>query len=369
MWTVFADALMRDGHSPFLHASAADALGSAGARAAPAKGTPTVSMVVVRGLVGAAESAGAARVELLRAAGLDPELLLSGDARIALREVFRLCAAALALTGDDALGLHWAERLTGTTFVPVSYLMAHSGSFRQALESLTRFGSLLSDWLSYELVERGGKLALRCLLPDDEPEQVRRFTAEMTVASFVRIIRSLDVAGQPEQVSFEYAAPPHAQEYARIFAGAARFEQPFTGVVFDPLLLKAAPPDHSEDIHEALRTLAERRIARLGRRMPYALRVRELLIQRGWPERLNMRAVARALGLSVRSLRRHLASESKSYGELESDAFATVATRLLRDKQRTIQEAAYEMGFSDASTFHRAFKRATGTTPGQYRHS
>jgi AraC-like DNA-binding protein len=48
---------------------------------------------------------------------------------------------------------------------------------------------------------------------------------------------------------------------------------------------------------------------------------------------------------------------------VESDALATVARHFLRDKQLTIQETAYEMGFTNTSTFHRAFKRWTGTTP------
>jgi AraC-like DNA-binding protein len=79
-----------------------------------------------------------------------------------------------------------------------------------------------------------------------------------------------------------------------------------------------------------------------------------------------MEQVAHALGLSVRSLRRRLADEGQSYAAIANEALTIVAKHLLRDRQRTIQETAYEMGFADTSSFHRAFKRWTGTTPGAY---
>jgi AraC-like DNA-binding protein len=82
-----------------------------------------------------------------------------------------------------------------------------------------------------------------------------------------------------------------------------------------------------------------------------------------------MDTVARSLGLSARSLRRRLADEDKSYAEVANEARAIVAKHLLRDKRKTIQETAYELGFSDTSTFHRAFKSWTGMTPRAYRES
>lgn len=103
--------------------------------------------------------------------------------------------------------------------------------------------------------------------------------------------------------------------------------------------------------------------------MTYAERVRQLLIDNGAQPRIDMNAVARALGLSARSLRRRLVDEGVSYNSIAEGALATLAKQLLTDEARSIQETAYTMGFSDPSAFYRAFKRWTGTTPKTFRTS
>jgi AraC-like DNA-binding protein len=322
---------------------------------------------VVRALLNAVEQAGVPRAQLLCAAGFEAAHIADDEARIARREVYRLCELALELTADPALGLHWAERLTPNSFVPVSYLIAHSATLRQGFEALARFARLLSDEPGFALLDDTRRVTLRWLGADDASPRIQRFSAEMMMAGLCQMVRSFNTGARPERVSFEYAAPEYHQEYTRLFDGLECFERPFTEIVLDGALLDAASPHRDEDIHEALRVLAERRMSRLAQGVPYALRVRELLVQSEWRERTGMQLVARKLGLSVRSLRRRLASEGKSYNDVETDAFAIVAKQLLRDKQRTIQEAAYEMGFSDTTTFHRAFKRSTGTTPRKFR--
>jgi AraC-like DNA-binding protein len=168
-------------------------------------------------------------------------------------------------------------------------------------------------------------------------------------------------------VCFEYPAPSYRAEYARVFEGAERFDQPFSGLVFDKTLMSAVSPHKDEDVHSALRNIAEQRVLQLTHRVPYSVKVRDYLVQQAPSGRAEMATVARALGMSVRSLRRRMDTEGQTFSSVANEAQSIVAKNLLRNTPRTIQEIAYELGFADTSSFHRAFRRWTGTTPLAYR--
>jgi AraC-like DNA-binding protein len=333
------------------------------ARLAGVAREPTVSIQVVLGLIEILEMAGVPRALFLRVAQLDPSALESAHARVPRSELFRMCELAMDLTNDPALGLHWAEQLSANTFTPISHLIGYAATLRQSFESLTQFQRLLADETSYELIESKDHVIVRSVGVPAEGLRVRRFTEEMLVTGMFRLIRSFSVRARPELVSFAYAAPPYHCEYARMFEGAERFEQPFTGIVFDRELMNSTSLHKDDDVHGALRSIAERRVLRLTQQTSYAVRVREHLVQQGPACKAVMASVACSLGLSVRSLRRRLAAEGRTYDSIVNDALASIAKHLLRDKQHTVQEVAYEMRFSDTAAFHRAFKRWTGMTP------
>jgi AraC-like DNA-binding protein len=80
-----------------------------------------------------------------------------------------------------------------------------------------------------------------------------------------------------------------------------------------------------------------------------------------------MPAAASALGVSSRTLRRHLTAEGKPFASLVREAQTAIAKACLSEQQRTITETARELGYADSTGFHRAFKRWTGLTPNQFR--
>ena len=77
--------------------------------------------------------------------------------------------------------------------------------------------------------------------------------------------------------------------------------------------------------------------------------------------------VAGRLGMSTRTLQRRLSADGLAYQDLILDARKTLSEQLLRRTDFALAEIAFLTGFSDQSTFTRAFKRWSGETPAHYR--
>ena len=77
--------------------------------------------------------------------------------------------------------------------------------------------------------------------------------------------------------------------------------------------------------------------------------------------------IAGDLSVSNRTLQRKLKDEGTSFMELLQDTRLQLARKYLRQPGRSVVETAYLLGFSEPSTFSRAFKRWTGRAPADYR--
>ena len=79
-----------------------------------------------------------------------------------------------------------------------------------------------------------------------------------------------------------------------------------------------------------------------------------------------MQAIAEDLGMSARTLHRRLQAEGISYQELLDQVRLDIAAAQLASGRHSIVSIAERVGFSQPSTFHRAFKSWTGLTPAEY---
>jgi AraC-like DNA-binding protein len=81
----------------------------------------------------------------------------------------------------------------------------------------------------------------------------------------------------------------------------------------------------------------------------------------------SLEGVAREMGMSERSLQRHLRDHGSSFNALADEVREATACLYLEQPDMALAEIAFLLGFSDQSSFNRAFKRWTGLTPRQGR--
>ncbi len=81
----------------------------------------------------------------------------------------------------------------------------------------------------------------------------------------------------------------------------------------------------------------------------------------------TLAVVAGRLGMSTRTLQRRLSADGLAYQDLVLHARKALSEQLLRRTDYALAEIAFLTGFSDQSTFTRAFKRWRGETPANYR--
>jgi AraC-like DNA-binding protein len=94
------------------------------------------------------------------------------------------------------------------------------------------------------------------------------------------------------------------------------------------------------------------------------LRLINALLLKGYP---NIIEVAQILSISQRSLQRLLNEEGVSYSGLVDRCRYQIACESLEHTRDSIQKIASTLGYHDAGSFTRAFRRWSGTTPRDYR--
>jgi AraC-like DNA-binding protein len=321
----------------------------------------------VRAIVEAVERVGVTRDALFAGMEIDPARLGQVHDRFDIHEFARIQTRALDLTRDEALGLHLAEHVQEASFDIVAHLVAHSPTLREAIDQCLQFQRLALDEAQLTMREKGSVVTIEYQFARSM-ERSDRMHAEFIVAGLMRMLRTVSgPAGAAHAALFEHARPAHHREYTRFFGGTEKFEQATTGLVFDRSLLDRPQINQHPELYLLLRAEAERALERMTEGLGAADQLRRYLLARP-PSRIpDPATAARDLGMSERSLRRRLAAESTSYRDLVRAILETHADHMLRDPKRSIQETAHALGFADAATFHRAFKRWTGRTPKEYR--
>jgi AraC-like DNA-binding protein len=195
-----------------------------------------------------------------------------------------------------------------------------------------------------------------------------RLSNEATLASAVSIARQVcPVPVAPLEVLVQHPAPMSTASHADYFGGRIRFGADLDALLFSPETLAQPNILGDEGISRYLISHLDAELAEIAEEAPLVARAKDAIAQALSEGTPRMADIARALGLSARSFHRRLSDHGMSFQTLTEDTRRDLAEGLLRDENHSLAEIAFLTGFSEQSSFTRAFKRWVGTTPASYR--
>jgi AraC-like DNA-binding protein len=328
---------------------------------------PLISLSAATGLLEAIEAAGVDPDSVLRPLGLSRSILSKPDGFIACSDFTRILDEAVRATGDDCFGLHFGERYNPKDVGPVTYVMLNSPTMAAGLQNMGRYLRVHNEGVKVSFDVEGRFAYARHLLVDPEIEAPRQHN-EYSMAMGLNLIRLMGGSHWvPLEVLFAHEAPGQVSEHARIFGAPVSFGSATNTFVIEREFLERQVPAADRRLYPILRRYLDQVLTEMPREDSLLATVRRALgesLRDGDPA---LEQVARKVAMGPRTLQRQLKEHGVGFKTLVDDTRRRFAVNYLRDRQHTLAEIAYLLGYSEVSAFNRAFKRWTGSTPSGHR--
>lgn len=234
---------------------------------------------------------------------------------------------------------------------------------------IERYARLWTGVVSYELRD-DSRGVLFILHRPGERRLGLRLSNEATLASAVSITRQVcPVPFTPVEVFVQHREPKSKAFHETWFGCPVTFDADLDAVLISREAMERPNILGDEGISRYLVSHLEAELAEVVTPPPVVGKAKDAIAQALSEGTPRMDEIAKSLGLSARSFHRRLSEHGLSFQTLTEETRRELAEGLLRDEQHSLAEVAFLTGFSEQSSFTRAFKRWLGTTPASYRKS
>ncbi|SHH04567.1 transcriptional regulator, AraC family [Hydrocarboniphaga daqingensis] len=331
---------------------------------------PSVSAIYPLAMLQLAVERGVPAERVLRNAGLSLEQLQLPSARITPRQQAIISYNLLTETADPAVGLELGLRANVTKTGLMGFGLMSCATFREVSDLGIRY---LQTRVPYFTLSRSveGPLAIVQAREVVPLGPLHQFGFDHFMAEVYEICRAFaNPQGSAEahaltEIWLDSAEQPYYARYAERLP-RLRFGMPSNQFRFSAALLDVPIATVNPVTAQMAFEQCEREMALLGYTQSLPDRIRALLVCTGghYPDLV---AAAASLHLSTRTLKRRLAEQNTSFGDLLDEVRKRDSLQWLVESERSIDDIAQRVGYADPSNFRRAFQRWTGLSPSAYR--
>ncbi len=306
--------------------------------------------------------------KLLEGSGINASQLYMPDTHITLTQKLVVFTNALAHAPVPGLGLRIGQQAKFSDFGVLGYAVLSSNSLLDALvmgfKYLRLAGPVLKkkmwveDNLGYFRAEQ--LIDLQSLLP---------FCCEYWFSVIQNLCEEVMQHPFPSTViRFPYPEPEYSDLYRQIFHCEIEFNSDNLEWQFDATSIYAPLPAANPSTLQMCLKSCDEMLAKVTENLSLKDKITQMFVERAgsYP---SIEALAAELGMSSRTLSRHLKSEETSYQQILDQVRFHLARHYLASTHINIEEISQRVGFSDSANFRHAFRKWSGCSPRHYRQS
>ncbi|KHT51404.1 hypothetical protein RJ43_12015 [Alteromonas macleodii] len=275
---------------------------------------------------------------------------------------------AIRKTGTPSLALQFGQHLSLSSIGPLGYVIASCPNVSEAAKILVKYWSIISDEVELSLERRLNETAL--VITTNISEEISKVSFIETILSGIVSIGQLVTNKRFSGLTLrlDYVKPKHYKNYEEYLGTINHFSSDRCELVIPNSLLKKSIDSSNPYIRPLLKYQCELISSCFFSSYKLTNEICWLLVE---CNHLNMplNHAAKKLNLSERSLRRKLKYEKTTYSEIRDKIKQSLALDYLRNSDFTIEDISILLGFSEKSSFKRAFKRWYDLPPSSMRQS
>ncbi len=330
--------------------------------------TATVATPYVRILVEGAFRFGVDVKDLVDRLGL-AEVIEDPEERVDQDTVYRLWEEVAARSNNPHLGLHLAEHLEPGAFGVLDYAMRNARDLGAGYRQIERYSSLIHSGAEVRLNIEGDNATLGYTL-DARPSGSPRQAAEFIVATWLVLGRQItETHIAPKVVRFQHPAKSDLKEHHRVLGTTClEFSCAANEIILDTEVLSRPAVKGDASLRPVLDSYARRLLTEVAVEKDFLTKVRGAIAEKLRAGQVaSLSETAKTMKITGRTLQRRLKEHEAVFQVVLDEVRADFGKRYLLDSGLSVAEVAFLLGFSQQSSFTRAFKRWTSLSPAEFR--
>ncbi len=301
-----------------------------------------------------------------RRARIDPKLINDPNARLSLTSVDKVYHELYQSVNDPGMGLKLAKLWHPSYLSSLGYAWLASSTLYTALNRLTRYVRIINDAISVSLEEVGENLVITISSENREyPHFYQDDSSSAILLSMCRVNYGEEL--NPVSVSFKHASSSATSgDYFSLFRCPVEFGAKSNQVVLSLDAVNKKLASSNPQLAQLNDQVMINYLAGLDKE-DIIHQVKTAILDQLPSGNVTDDKISEAVYTSKRSLQRKLNGQGTTFKHILTEVRKDLALKYIHDRKLTLTEISFMLGFSEMSSFSRAFKRWTGESPKEFR--